>query len=583
MKKIALQLMIPAALLLLSACGGGSGSAPSSTQADAAHTEAMVQNTYPSNGSAQAMANTKLSATFGGALDPSTVNSRTFVVKKAGSTPVSGSVSYSGVTAVFTPNSPLEVNTVYTATLTTGVESTDGTPLGTDYSWTFSTSPDGDGLPPSVTTTAFAVTQVNGVYGGVVVAFFTDAMDPDTINPENFLVQGPGGDLPGTVEYIGLSAVFLPSQPFAPDTHYTATLTTGVKDMTGQPLTKPVSWTFETPHVSILTGQSTTVATVAPSNMSTGVTLDSEVTVTFSQTMDPATITPNSFRLIDPSGSPVAGTVQYSGLSATFVPASPLQPDTTYQVVVSASAASLSGVPMDSAYHWSFTTGSESSNVPPVVQFTTPLAGDTSVALNDSILVAFDEPMDPLSLTTSTFTVDTADGMPVSGMVTYTGLTAVFTPSQQLDPGVVYTARVSTGAKDASGTPMTSDYVWSFTTGNAASVTAPQVLFTDPALGDANVPSAGPQIDIAFNEVVDPRTVNAGTIVVTGPDGAPVAGSFTYMAFAVIFTPSAPLQGLAQYTVTVNTGVKDLNDNAMPQDYSFYFSTAAAAGSNRPS
>lgn len=582
MKKIVSQLMISAALLLLSACGGGSGSTPPTTQADAAQSQAMVQSTYPTNGSAQAMANTKLSASFGGAMDPETLNTRTFVVRKADSTPVSGTVSYSGVTAVFQPSSPLEVNAVYTATLTTGVKSKDGPPLGTDYSWTFSTSPDGDGLPPSVTTTAFAVTQVNGVYGGVVVAFFTDAMDPATINPGNFLVQGPGGDLPGTVEYIGLSAIFLPSQPFAPDTHYTATLTAGVKDMTGQPLAKPAVWTFETPHVSILTGQSTTVASVTPSNMSTGVTLNSEVTVTFAQTMDPATITRNSFCLIDPEGAAVAGTVQYSGLTATLVPASPLQPDTTYQVVVSASATSLSGIPMDSGYNWSFTTGSESSNVPPVVQFTTPLAGDTGVALNDSILVAFDEPMDPLSLTTSTFTVNTADGMPVSGMVTYTGLTAVFTPAQQLDPGVTYTVRVSTGAKDASGTPMASDYVWSFTAGSAASVTAPQVLFTDPALGDANTPT-GAQIDIAFNEALDPRTVNAGTIVVTGPDGAPVAGSFTYMAFAVIFTPSAPLQGLAQYTVTVNTGVKDLNGNAMQQDYSFYFSTAAAIGGNRPS
>lgn len=582
MKKVMLKLTIPAIFLLLSACGGGGTSTPAAP-ASTAQPESIVESTYPANGSTQAMANTKLSVTFDDAMDPGTVTSSTFLVKHDGTTPVSGTVTYSGVTAVFKPDVPLESGTVYTATLTKDAKCLDGSGMSDDYTWTFSINPDGDGLPPSVTDTAFAVTQVNGVYGGVVVAFFTDAMDPATVNPDNFLVQGPGGDLPGTVEYIGLSAIFLPSQPFAPDTHYTATLTSGVKDMSGRPLTKPVSWTFETPHASILTGQSTTVAIVAPSNMATGVTLNSEVTATFSQTMDPATITTSSFRLIDPSGSPVAGTVQYSGLTASFLPASPLLPDTTYQAVVSAGAASLSGIPMDSGYHWSFTTGSESSNVPPVVQFTTPLAGDSSVALNDSILVAFDEPMDPLSLTTATFTVDTADGMAVSGMVTYTGLTAVFTPDEQLAPGVVYTARVSTGAKDASGAPLASDYVWSFTTGSAASVTAPQVLFTDPALGDANVPSTGPQIDIAFNEVVDPRTVNAGTIVVTGPDGVPVQGSFTYIAFAVVFTPSAPLQGLAQYTVTVNTGVKDLNGNAMQQDYSFYFSTAAAAGSNRPS
>jgi len=38
------------------------------------------------------------------------------------------------------------------------------------------------------------------------------------------------------------------------------------------------------------------------------------------------------------------------------------------------------------------------------------------------------------------------------------------------------------------------------------------------------------------------------------------------------FAPTNQLK--AQYTVTVGTGVKDLDGNAMPQGYSFYFVTA---------
>jgi hypothetical protein len=66
--------------------------------------------TLPSNAATGVPIGNKLTVTFSGAMDPATINTTTFTVMQ-GATPVSGTVAYSGVTAVFTPASNLAVNT----------------------------------------------------------------------------------------------------------------------------------------------------------------------------------------------------------------------------------------------------------------------------------------------------------------------------------------------------------------------------------------------------------------------------------------------------------------------------------------
>jgi hypothetical protein len=55
---------------------------------------------------------------------------------------VVGTVTYvaSSDVATFTPTSPLALNTLYTATITTGAQDLAGDPLASNYVWTFSTS-----------------------------------------------------------------------------------------------------------------------------------------------------------------------------------------------------------------------------------------------------------------------------------------------------------------------------------------------------------------------------------------------------------------------------------------------------------
>jgi hypothetical protein len=72
----------------------------------------------------------------------STINTTTFTLTGPGITPVAGTVTYvaSSDVATFTPNSALGLNTLYTATITTGAQSLAGDPLASNFVWTFTTS-----------------------------------------------------------------------------------------------------------------------------------------------------------------------------------------------------------------------------------------------------------------------------------------------------------------------------------------------------------------------------------------------------------------------------------------------------------
>jgi len=96
----------------------------------------------PSNGASGICPNTLVTATFSEAMNPATINTTTFTLTGPGITPVAGAVTYvvSSDVATFTPTSPLALDTLYTATITTGAQDLAGDPLASDFVWTFTTS-----------------------------------------------------------------------------------------------------------------------------------------------------------------------------------------------------------------------------------------------------------------------------------------------------------------------------------------------------------------------------------------------------------------------------------------------------------
>jgi len=77
-------------------------------------------------------------------------------------------------------------------------------------------------------------------------ATFSEAMDPLTITTANFTLKQGTTAVPGTVTYAGTVATFNPMMDLASSTTYTATITTGAKDLAGNALAVSKVWSFTT-------------------------------------------------------------------------------------------------------------------------------------------------------------------------------------------------------------------------------------------------------------------------------------------------------------------------------------------------
>ncbi len=94
-----------------------------------------------------------------------------------------------------------------------------------------------------------------------------------------------------------------------------------------------------------------TIVSVAPLDASTGVPSDASVAVTFSEAVDPASITTSTLSIDGVSGL-AASTDEF----ASFTPNSQLSPSTVYNATVTTGVKDLAGNTLAEDYSWSFTT-----------------------------------------------------------------------------------------------------------------------------------------------------------------------------------------------------------------------------------
>ena len=215
----------------------------------------------------------------------------------------------------------------------------------------------------------------------------------------------------------------------------------------------------------------------------------------------------------------------------------------------------------------------------PTVSSTVPSNMATGVAIGGNIAVTFSEAMDPVTVTNSTFSLMQGTTV-VPGVVNYAGTTATFNPTNNLAASTVYSAKVTTGVKDAAGNTMVADKVWSFTTGNVPDTTAPTVSSTLPADASINV-AVNANITATFSEAMDPATISATTISLK-QGSTVVAGVVTSPSTTTAtFNPNNNLAPNTSYTATVSTGVKDLAGNALILAKSWNFTTVASVPTGR--
>lgn len=161
----------------------------------------------------------------------------------------------------------------------------------------------------------------------------------------------------------------------------------------------------------------------------------------------------------------------------------------------------------------------------PEVILTVPANGAVGVPLNQIITANFNASMNPLTINGSTFLVHSGTTQ-IAGTVTYSGITATFTPSSPLAADTEYTGTITTESKDLLGSRLMEDYTWSFTTLSRHTVT----LSSNPTLGGTT--SGGATYDKGASVIVS-ATANEGYTFTNWTEGTNIVSTDSSYTFVI--------------------------------------------------
>ena len=377
-------------------------------------TPPTVTSTSPVNGATGVSQGATVNATFSEAMDPTTINSATFVLRDSGNTVVPAAIAYTASThtAVLTPTSSLAASTTYTATLTTGLKDLSGNALAANYTWSFTTA-----AGPSCPCGAWS----------------------SSTTPGNPSVNDPNAVELGVKFKVDVNG-FITGVRFYKGTTNTGTHIGNLWSSAGQ-LLATATFSNETAsgwqQVSFPTPVPVTANTVYVASYYTSVGNYAADNGFFAS----SGVDNYPVHLLQDGVSGGNGVYAY-GSSSSF-------PSSTYQ----------------SSNYWVdvvFTVNT--GPIPLSVTGTTPASGATAVSQLATVSGTFSNALSATTINASTFILKDASNTQVSGSYTVSSNTATFTPSSALAASATYTATLTTAVQDVNGNALAAAYVWSFTT-----------------------------------------------------------------------------------------------------------------------
>jgi hypothetical protein len=374
-----------------------------------------------------------------------------------------------------------------------------------------------------------------------VTAIFSEDMDPATIDTSTFtLKDGANAPVLGTVLYdsIAETATFTPDNNLSYSTTYTATVTTGVKDLVGNGLAADYVFSFTAEAAPDSTPPTTSLTTnPASPNGSNG----------WFKTKPLITLTANEPAIIYYKW-------EFESTYTTFASAFEAPEDSHTLSCYSVDTTGNTGA-----------TGSTLFNVDTVSP--SSFVGDPSEGqrIRGTSYTIKGTSSDSSSLVASLEV--SADGGETWSLATNTEVNFstwayVWTLPSDGNYNVISRATDNAGNAESAGVNVIVDN------------TAPTVSSTSPING-ATGAAVTSNVTATFSEDIDPNTMNTANFTLY-KGRARISGSVSYDAAprTATFDPDSNLSYNATYTATATTGVKDLAGNALASNYVFRFTTA---------
>ncbi len=166
--------------------------------------------------------------------------------------------------------------------------------------------------PPTVASTAPGT--VARASGADVSVTFSEPVDADTLASGWRIVDAAGHVVDGHVTMVGTTAHFVPDAAWAGGT-YSASLSTGVTDLVGNPLAQASTWTFT------LDATGPVLLSATPADGTSELALDAAIVLKFSEPVSPASVNASTV-WASGGGAPIelAFAVSADGASVTLTP-----------------------------------------------------------------------------------------------------------------------------------------------------------------------------------------------------------------------------------------------------------------------
>lgn len=386
-----------------------------------------------------------------------------------------------------------------------------------------------------------------------------------------------GGDTVSSATYVsGNSLTIEPDTSLGYSTNYTVTIPAGsVKDGADNALASTYNFSFTTGDAPDTTAP--VISNTNPANGASNVEINKTITVVFNELVLQGT------NFSDISVTSSLGTVYYSAdiseSTLTIVPTSNLDYYTTYNVIIPASAVKdAAGNQLTSQYSFSFTTEAAPDITPPNYAATYPKVinvGDNSFDLlaqtnenGKAYYVLLDDGAPaPTSAEVRAGTASGGGAALQSGYIVTTANTEATATISGLAASTNYDIYIvaEDTVPNLQGAPVKMDV-------NTTDTIPPAVISTDPSNLATGV-AIDKVITVTFSEYIQPGSAYD---VVSVRDDAfnPVDFIKAVSDNTLTFYPASSLSYSTRYTVNVPAlAITDTSNNALPDDFSFSFTT----------
>jgi hypothetical protein len=473
-------------------------------------TNTLVSTITPSNGQPGVPENFQVVAVMSDDIDPTTVNNSSITVTQ-GSNTIAGTVTLAsdGVTLSFVlaPSAVITPNTVYSVSVG-GFKDTEGNTVVTSNT-TFTTGTTGYGNGSFALVSTSPASGVSGISVTSPVTFtMSNLINAASVNPNTVevYVNSTGAIVAGSYGVNGAAVTFTPLSKY-PALTLMHMYVYGLADEAGN-LAYADGGTFSSANTA---DTSAPTVTITPANGTTNAGLNTQVVLTFSKSINPATITPSSVNLLN-GDVPLNPATSISGDNRTVVlnyNNSTLPAGATLTVTATNLITDLSGNALANTTSQFTTTPAVVNNAPSVLSMR-PGSGATGVPTSTVITLFTTASMNAGTISGALHV--SQNGVIISGTtnVGSNGQSIEFTPSSALSAGASIQVFLDSTAQDIYGNYL-SYFSGQFTVAGSPTNTASSPQGVNPFNGATNVP-LNTIIQVEYDQALAASTINSSNV-----------------------------------------------------------------------